>query len=162
VFPVPQPATPRGSIVREGAPLRTAKGTWEQTWVVVSLPAEQKAELLVAAKAERLAELAATRWAKETGGIVRNGMTISTDRESQGLVNGALALVSADITRVIDWKGANGWIQLDAGTVQIIAFQVGAHVQGCFTRERQLAELIEAATDFTTLDSIDLTTGWPA
>ena len=121
----------------------------------------QAPNTLAAAKTDRLAELADTRWQRETGGITLNGAAIATDRQSQALVNGALALVSADPSRLIDWKTASGWTRLDAATVAGIAFAVGAHVQACFSRERQLAEAIDAAADFAALDAIDLAAGWP-
>lgn len=119
------------------------------------------AGVLDAMKAERLGDLAAVRYERETGGIVLNGAAIATDRQSQGLVNGALALVTADPSKTIDWKAAGGWIRLDAQIIQAVAFAVGSHVQACFSRERELAEQIEAAADLEALDAVDIAAGWP-
>ena len=40
-------------------------------------------------KSRKLADIAAARYAQETGGLALNGMTIRTDRESQALITGA-------------------------------------------------------------------------
>lgn len=128
----------------------------------VTVGYEVTPRLLDAVRAERRAALADLRWTRETGGIVLNGAAISTDRESQGLVNGALALMSADPGRLIDWKTGAGWVRLDAATIAQIAFAVGAHVQACFSHERELSEEIDAALSFEALDAIDLTAGWPS
>jgi hypothetical protein len=162
VFPVPPPASARGSFAREGAPRLTDKGTWEQTWDVEQLGQDQLGELFAAAKAEKLTGLADLRWRKETGGVSLFGAAISTDRESQAMISGALGLVGANPAAVIDWKTASGWVQLDEPTVRAIALAVGSHVQACFSHERQLSEAIAAAADFDALDLVDIAAGWPA
>ena len=104
---------------------------------------------------ERLIELAALRYTKETSGITVNGTEILTDRESQAMISGAYCACLIDPARIINFKGANGWIQLSASEITAIASAVADHVQACFTREKELAELLHA--DINT----DLTTGWP-
>lgn len=61
---------------------------------------------------------------------------------------------------LIDWKATTGWIQIDAATIAGIAAAVATHVQTCFSNERVLSELIEAATTVSDVQAIDLTTGW--
>jgi hypothetical protein len=111
-------------------------------------------------KTVRLEELAAKRFAVETGGITIGEVAIRTDRESQALVTGALALVTADPERLIDWKGAGGWVQLDAVAMTAIAMAVGTHIQGCFSNEKAHAEAIAALNTSAAIAAYDITTGW--
>lgn len=112
-------------------------------------------------KQQKLTDLAAYRYEKETAGIILNGSTIKTDLESQAKINGALSLVTLNTSTIINWKSANGWIQLDAVTVTAIAFSVGTYVQSCFTAERLHSEAINNLTSVEEIVSYDFTTGWP-
>jgi hypothetical protein len=76
--------------------------------VAKSLALNCKAAMKTAAITER-------RWAVETGGITLNGAAIATDAATQAKLSGALQLVQDDDTRVLDWKGVNGWISLERG-----------------------------------------------
>jgi hypothetical protein len=82
---------------------------------------------------------------------------------------GTLQLVQSDDTRIIDWKGVNGWIILDAADVTAIAVSVGGHVQACFTREKEMLAAVTAAETTAALalidpqaGTIDGAGGWPA
>lgn len=90
--------------------------------------------------------IAQKRWEKETGGIEVNGLQIKTDVASQAKITGAYAtsLLNPDI--VIDWKGANGWIQLDKTAIEAIASAVSQHVQQCFTEEKQRCDAVDVCT----------------
>lgn len=90
-------------------------------------------------------EIAAARWAAETGGVTIAGMTIDTSRESQALITGAALQATVDPTYTCHWKTASGFVALDAATILAVATAVRAHVQACFDREAGLLELIEAA-----------------
>jgi hypothetical protein len=105
------------------------------------------------------AQLADIRFQKETAGIVLDGgMVVRTDRESQALVTGAWSASQLNPDIVLDWKGANGWVTLNATQIAQIAAVVTSHVQACFTWEKELAEALDDATDPST---VDLTVGWP-
>ena len=113
-------------------------------------------------KAQRKAELAAIRFEHETAGIAINGVSVETNRDSQAMINGAWSSAQINPSILIDWKGADGtWVQIDAATITGIAMAVSAHVQACFSRERVLSDLIDAATDVAEVDAVDLTVGWP-
>ena len=112
-------------------------------------------------KADRLAALAALRWQIETGGITIGGVSVRTDIESQGKITGAHALVTAAPSTVIDWKGASGWVQLDAATMTAIALAVGTHIQACYSAEKTHAEAISAAETAEAAGTYDFTGGWP-
>ncbi len=114
-----------------------------------------------ALKSQRLAELAALRYQHETAGITLSGMTIETDRQSQALITGAWSISQINPAILIDWKGVNGWVQIDAATITAIAGSVAGHVQTCFSQERIHAEAIAALTTPEAVQAYDLTTGWP-
>jgi hypothetical protein len=124
---------------------------YQQTWEIVD-KTEQELEAL---KNQRLSELAALRYEHETAGITVNGANIKTDRESQAMITGAFNSIQISPSVVIDWKCENEWIQLDYDSIAFIAKSVGAHVQACFTREKELAALIDIDVE------TDITTGWP-
>jgi len=120
------------------------------------------ANLLPSAASAALARLAQERFYRETAGITVGGAQIKTDRESQALIIGAWCRAQQQPDVLIDWKGEGGWVQINAATVNAIADAVGAHVQACFSRERALAELINAAATVQEIAAIDLAAGWPA
>jgi hypothetical protein len=103
------------------------------------------------------AELAATRYGKEIGGIVLNGVPVGTDREDQAMVTGALVAFNAGAITEIKWKSPGGFVTLDATAFAAIAGAVAGHVQACFANEATLSAAIDAATTKPDLDS-----GWPS
>jgi hypothetical protein len=115
-----------------------------------------------AARAAKLAALAARRWEEETAGITIAGVAIMTDRESQGLITGAALAATLDPGYSAAWKTAAGaFVTLSASEILAIAHGVRGHVQGCFDREAELAHLIHAAADQAALDAVDINVGWP-
>jgi hypothetical protein len=122
----------------------------------------QRVYTLEEQKSLKLTALAYYRWQKETEGITLNGVGIKTDRESQGLLNGALKLFDLNpLLAAIDWKGENGWVQVDKATLEAVGRAVGAKVQACFTREKYHTEAIAALTTIEDIEAYDFTTGWP-
>lgn len=114
-----------------------------------------------ARRAARLQELAAYRYALETGGITVGGADIDTDRPSQALVNGAYSYSLLNPSVLIDWKTASGaWVRIDAATIAGIASAVAAHVQACFSAERAHADALAALETAEAVDDYDLSTGW--
>ena len=102
---------------------------------------------LESAKAAKLAELADWRYQKEVAGIFVGGAKIKTDRESQATINSAFTSLSQGFITSVDWKAAGGvWIQLTLTQLAPIAQAVAAHVQTCFTAEKNIAAEIEALT----------------
>jgi len=109
----------------------------------------------------KLATLAAYRYVQETAGITVNGAEIKTDLESQAMINGAVAYSTLNPTALIDWKAANGWVQIDKATVTAVGNAVGAHVQACYSNERVHAEAIVELTTVAEIEDYDITAGWP-
>ncbi len=106
-------------------------------------------------KAEKIAELAQTRWEQETGGLtLPDGTEIKTDRESQALLTGASLYALQNATATVEWKGANGWVTLTASQIQAIAMAVRNHVQSAFSKEKELAAKVEAAGTAEEVDAV--------
>ena len=98
--------------------------------------------------------VAAKRFEVETGGILFNGATIATDRESQAMISGAYSFVAANPEASISYKTAGGFVQLNAAQVQAVANAVGQHVQACFAKEAVIATQI-AGGGITSIAEID-------
>lgn len=103
-----------------------------------------------------LVELPYDRWLEETGGIEINGMNVDTSRDSQSLLAGAAVSAMDDPNYVLDtWKGRNGWTPpLDGETIKAVSRAVREHVQGCFTKEGQLAQQVENASTIEEVQAI--------
>jgi hypothetical protein len=95
---------------------------------------------------------AAKRYAVETGGIVLNGMSVMTDRQSQALITGAYAYVQANPTVTVSVKTPSGFVNLAAAEVTAVANAVGAHVQASFAAEDAVVQGIAAGTIKTAAD----------
>lgn len=126
--------------------------------------ADAPAPSLDSMKASGRVRLAERRWQVEVGGIEVGGSRIATDRESQAMMTGAVAYCGMDPQASIRWKTADGFVTIDGAALQVIAIAVGRHVQACFAREAELSELIDSATDATSLVGIasTITDFWPA
>jgi hypothetical protein len=121
-----------------------------------------EAAIAARVKPDKLAELAAVRWQKETGGMTFGGMAVSTDPVSQTKILGALVGAQIDPNAVIKWKMADGtFVPLNAQAITAVAMAVRAHVQACFDREAVLKEEVEAATTAEEVGAVDLNTDWP-
>lgn len=112
-------------------------------------------------KADRLAALAAYRYERETGGTTIGGVAVATDRQSQAMISGAYAAAQNDVIGSFDWKADSGWVTLDKPTMIAIGAAVAAHVQACFTNEREHAEAIAALNSASAVAAYDFTAGWP-
>jgi hypothetical protein len=97
------------------------------------------------AKENKYAEIAAARYNAEIAGVTINGVSIKTDRESQGLITGAALKALQDNTYTCKWKAQNGFIELSAAEIIAIADAVRQHVQSCFDHEAELLPLIASA-----------------
>lgn len=157
VFPVVPAEPPPATAAREVRPdnPELVDGEWSQRWMVVDLPLEE-------AKQSLLAELAAKRWDRETAGVTVEGMPIKTDRESQALLTTVYFKAKLDPNFTVVWKAAPGVHVPVTGTQLVEVGDVAfAHVQACFAREAELADLITGVVDHSALDAIDIDEDWP-
>lgn len=111
-------------------------------------------------KSNKIRELADLRYNKEVSGVDVNGLIIKTDRDSQATLTGAYVAVQQNPNLLIDWKSETGWIQIDKTTVEALCTAVTAHVQGCFTREKQIAEIINGITNASDVVNFDIAEAW--
>ena len=99
---------------------------------------------------------ALVRWQTETGGMITShGFGVLTDRESQGMINGAYAFLMNNPDRTIQWKkSATEFIELTHDQMEALAIEVAEHVQNCFAAERNVIERIIAG-EITEAEQID-------
>lgn len=112
---------------------------------------------LTARIAAKKSEIAAMRYAYEIAGIDINGVHVTTDREDQAMITAVALSAVVDPAFTTVWKGADGYLDLDAAGVLSLARMVGAHVEAAFAEEKRLAGLIDAAQDEAELASISWT-----
>lgn len=105
-----------------------------------------------------LALIAARRYQAEIGGITIAGLPVDTDDRSKLLINGAATRATRDSGYVLKWKTAEGFIDLPAEQVLIMADAVSDHVQACFNREAEL----QAALGDGSITAEMLEQGWPS
>ena len=110
------------------------------------------------AKAAKLVELAAARYAAEVAGVVVNGMRVRTDRESQAMITGAALAAVQDANYTCKWKTESGFVTLTATQIIAVATSVRAHVQAQFDREAELIVQVNAAITVEAVEAIQ----WPS
>ena len=112
----------------------------------VFVPYVPPAPTLEQLKARKRAEIAAARYIAETAGIIINGVSIATDRDSQALLTGAAVSAMLDDTYTVEWKQPDGsFVSLNAAQIIELGKAVRAHVEACFNSEKELYEMIDAA-----------------
>ncbi len=102
--------------------------------------------------------IATRRYQAEVSGITLDGLPIETDDRSKLLINGAAARAARDSNYILKWKTFEGFVDLPAAQVLIIADAVSDHVQACFNREAEL----QAAVADGSITAEMLEQGWPA
>lgn len=111
------------------------------------------------------ARVAARRYRAETGGVtLPDGTVLRTDRESQSMVGNAVALAQQEPEALVEFKAASGWVTLGGAEMQAIGRAVGAHVRACFSRERAIGDLIDAAAspeEVVAIYAEQAEAGWP-
>lgn len=114
----------------------------------------------------RLAELAAQRYARESAGVVIDGVRWDSTREARANLQGAVALAqiaaAGGQSFTATWKGLDGAFRtLDGAALTAAAMRVGSYVSACFAREAELAAAIMSLADWQDVRDLDITTGWP-
>lgn len=96
--------------------------------------------------------------AKANGGMVVNGLSISTDAAGRSLLAGAKH--GGKASRKVVTK--TGRAELSKIQFEAVVSAADDFIQSVFDRQYDLGELIDAAANKTQLDAIDIETGWPA
>lgn len=118
-------------------------------------------------KSELKVKLSKDRYRYEVGGVINpsnNDVIIPSDRLSQASIQGAFLWLQANTSATISFKDYDGWKDLNLADVNARKNLVLKHVQDCFTREKEISDIIDAAADFTTLATnytAAADTGWP-
>ncbi len=121
------------------------------------LDGEDFATVIDARKADLVTEAAELRYFRETGGItLPDGTSINTEREAQGMLNGAYQSLKAGLVSDTDWKATSGWVTVTLTELEPIAQAVADHVRRCFRAERLVADQIAAAVTVDDLVTLNL------
>ncbi|WP_083098497.1 DUF4376 domain-containing protein [Pseudophaeobacter leonis] len=122
--------------------------TWgDGDWVLHDKTPEEITAEHDALRAQLIAELAAHRWAVETGGVTLGGAQIETTREAQAQIGSTYSALKDGLVSSVEWKAVTGWMALDLAAFTPIAQVVAAHVQACFSAERAVDMQVSALTD---------------
>jgi len=95
----------------------------------------------------------------EVGGITFNEMEVSTDRESQALLNGAYAHAGRNPNQEFSFPGKSGWAKVNKAGIDAINDAVGNHIRTTFDIEMAHNTAIDEA-DLETLKVYDVDTLW--
>ena len=98
-----------------------------------------------------LSDLAAHRYAVQTGGTTVNGIAFLTDSDSQVALMGAMIIASANPAYTVNWKTPAGFFTLTATQVISIANTVAAFIQQCFSTEATLIANVAQYSDTPTI-----------
>ncbi|MEP3245092.1 MAG: DUF4376 domain-containing protein [Sneathiella sp.] len=93
------------------------------------------------------AENEARRKTKENGGMTTSaGFQVATDSESQGKMGDAVAYLKEmpPATQIDFAISDQQFAQLDLTSLMALSLEVAAYVQGCFTKQKEVAGMIEA------------------
>lgn len=145
--------------VPPGWTLEQARGTLQAP--AAAAPQAPAEDTLEALQARLLQDVAAKRWAVETGGITVAGLRVATGIEDQNRITSVVANAELAQVDAVDFKGADAWATLTVAQVRAVAGAVARHVQRCYSAERAHAEAIAALPDMDAALAYDTTEGWP-
>lgn len=98
------------------------------------------------------------RWDKENGGFEIGGMHIATDDRSKTMITGARIASDANSEFSTPWKTPDGsFTRITAPVIIMISNAMLDHVDACFNKEEEVAQLINTDV-ITTIEQID--TAW--
>lgn len=111
---------------------------------------------------EILAILSSVKTEKEQGGITFEGMTVSTDTESQSKISSTLLGFMSGMITEVEFKFKNGFKTLDKEQFIKLAKATIDHVQYCFKAEMLCKEELDSKSveDLDSLDELDEITEW--
>ncbi len=104
-------------------------------------------ETLESVRRDKLLEVAAWRYAKETEGVYINGNLISATRDSQASLTATFTSMKEGFINTVNWKMADGtFVTLSLSDITAIAQAVVSHVQSCFDREAYYITMVNNAS----------------
>lgn len=112
-------------------------------------------------KITKIDELAALRFHKEVGGITINSVLFYTDRESQNKYLAQVVMIDKGFVSSVSWKVNDGiFMTFSTNDFYNICLAVMNHVRACFDNEKRLIAAINACTNTTDLNNLNLNQGW--
>lgn len=96
------------------------------------------------------------RWEVEISGVIWNGYTVATDRDSQGKLMAEFIAINAGLrTDPSGWKMKSGeFVLLTNAEMLNVIVTARTHISNAFEKERQILDEIEAGT-ITSTEQID-------
>lgn len=162
VIPVERPIDTDTHSVIEDLP-RAQNGKFYQNWKIVklNLTDAEKNERIQDVRQKKINDLTTLRFEKEVNGINVNGISVRTDRESQSQLAAAVLTLKEKFANSINWKGENGWVNLNQAQILQISKIVSQYVQGCFNVEQMHYAKIANLRSVEEINKYDFTVGWP-
>jgi hypothetical protein len=159
VFPAPAIYDARTHSAREGAPVLTDKGHYEQTWIVEPLPAETVTAIKAAAQVVAWGQIKAHRDRLKENGVNVGGNWFHTDTFSRTQHLG-LVMMGAGIPAGLMWK------TMDNTYVEMTPTLANAIFQGIATLDTTTHSVAEAHRQQMLLAdnpaAYDFSANWPA
>lgn len=163
VFAAPIPTfDPMKEMVRETVPLKSAKGHWEQVWVVETLPTEAVEVNLSSARAAQWEAIKARREIVKAGGVKvavdGEDKWFHTDDPSR-IQQIGLVMMGASLPTGLQWKTMDGSFVTMTQALAGQVFQANAaHDQATFAAAEQHRVAMEASER---PDLYDFSSSWP-
>ena len=106
------------------------------------------------------------RWELMTGGFtLPNGTVINTSIEDQNRISSVVAnahLAGLDDSSQVDFKAAEGWIQITIGELKSVVGLIGVFIQQLYSAEKEHHEIIDSLTTEEEITQYDISQGWPS
>lgn len=127
-------------------------GVWRTAWAVVDIPVD---DLLK----QRIEELAKIRKAKEVGGLVSDGLQISTDERTWSRLIATEKAMAARYISKVSWKMSDGrFHEVNKSAVGLFIKLVSVHIAACFDAEAKVTAELEAITACAPMAAYDVAT----
>ena len=105
------------------------------------------------------------RWELMTGGFtLPNGTVINTSIDDQNRISSVVAnahLAGLDDSSQVDFKAAEGWIQITIGELKSVVGLIGVFIQQLYSAEKAHHENIDSLTSEEEITQYDISQGWP-
>lgn len=115
------------------------------------------------AQMKAITAVAANRWAAQILGFTIDGVTISTDPTTAGILLGKYTYIQLNPSAMTMFKTMDGvFVNMTGAQITAFAMAIEEYIQDCFTNEGAISAAILACTTPDEVAAIDLTAGWPA
>lgn len=108
-------------------------------------------------KLSKIQQIESLRYNKEINGVVIDAYIFDTNRESVSAFANALTILKLGVIETLNWKTATGvWVTLTLPEAERIFSLINLYIQGVFTSEKELTNLVLAAQSIEELEAIKL------